>query len=414
MFPWQDILAFILSRMVDVYFDPAFWIVLALVGFQYRQMQRSQQKMFGAKIYSLRHQILLAAFYGSLGGIVGSFLLTAMGVTLNQLGFNYIWPLALILMMIHVRFLCFAYAGGLVALSRVLFGWPEVNVPQILTLVAILHVTESLLIAIGGRYGALPMFLRREDGRLVGAFSLQNFWPVPLVLLMATAVPGSDTAMPGTVDMPDWWPVLPLGLDLPEGQRWLYGMMPVVAALGYADMAITGTPQKRRMASALHLALYSMVLLFLSLLSARYTWLQVVAALASPMGHELLIQWDNRCESEGPALFVPPARGVMVLDTVLDSPARAGGVRTGDIIHTLNGMTVQNGAELAVAIACAPQRATLDVERSGKTAERTVQFGGTERRLGVILVPEGHEQYYAVMAQEKFALVSWLKRLFRK
>jgi hypothetical protein len=289
-----------------------------------------------------------------------------------------------------------------------------VNVPQILTLVAILHVTESLLIAIGGRYGALPMFLRREDGRLVGAFSLQNFWPVPLVLLMATAVPGSDTAMPGTVDMPDWWPVLPLGLDLPEGQRWLYGMMPVVAALGYADMAITGTPQKRRMASALHLALYSMVLLFLSLLSARYTWLQVVAALASPMGHELLIPWDNRCESEGPALFVPPARGVMVLDTVLDSPARAGGVRTGDIIHTLNGMTVQNGAELAGAIACAPQRATLDVERSGKTAERTVQFGGTERRLGVILVPEGHEQYYAVMAQEKFALVSWLKRLFRK
>lgn len=414
MFPWQDVLKFIVSRTLEVYFDPAFWIILALVGCQYWQMQRSQQKMFGVKIYSLRHQILLAAFYGTLGGLLGSFLLTVVGITLNQLGFNYIWPLALVLMMIHTRFLCFAYAGGLVALSKVLFGWPEVNVPQVLALVAILHVTESLLIAVGGRYSALPMFLRRDDGRLVGAFSLQNFWPLPLVLLMAAAVPGGDIVSPGTVKMPDWWPVLPLGLDLPEGKRWIYAMMPVVAALGYTDMAITSTPRERRIASALHLALYSITLLVLSLLSAKHTWLQVIAALVCPLGHELLIQLDNRRETGGTPRFVPPPRGVMVLDTVLDTPARKYNLRTGDIIYSLNNMPVQNGGDLAMAIAYAPDEFTLVVGRKDKTVERKVKFDRGERRLGVILVPEGHEQYYAVMSQERFAILDWFNRIFRK
>lgn len=414
MFPWLDILTFVISRTLDVYFDPAFWIILALVGYQYWQMQRNQQKMFGVKIYSLRHQILLAAFYGTVGGLLGSFLLIGVGITLNQLGFNYIWPLALILMMIHTRFLCFAYAGGLVALSKVLFGWPEVNVPQVLALVAILHVTESLLIAVSGRYSALPMFVRRDDGQLVGAFSLQNFWPLPLVLLMAVPVTGGDIASAGTVKMPDWWPLLPLGLDLPEGKQWMYAMMPVVAALGYTDMAVTSTPQKRRVASALHLALYSLTLLALALLSSTYTWLQVIAALVCPMGHELLIQLDNRREMEGRPCFVPPSRGVMVLDTVLDTPARKYQVRTGDIIYSLNNMPVQNGGELAAAIAYASDECSLVMERGGKMLERKISFSRGERRLGVILVPEGHEQYYAVISQERFAIVDWFKRIFRK
>lgn len=413
MFPWQQVFEMVLSRTLAVYFEPVFWLIVGFLGVQYWQMKRNQQRMFGIAIHSLRHQILLAAFYGTVGGVLGSFLLTLVGVTLNQLGFNYMWPLALLLMMVSTRFLCFAYAGGIVALANVLFGWPDVNVPQIMALVAILHVTESLLIALSSRYSAIPMFLKMDDGKLVGAFSLQNFWPLPLVLLAAVAVPGGDTPA-GAVKMAEWWPLVPLGIEPPEGQKWVYAMMPVVAALGYTDMAITNLPYKRRICSAFHLAIYSIVLLGLALLSAKYHWLQVIAALVCPLGHELLIQLDNKQETEGVPLFVPPDRGVMVLDTVIDTPARKLGLQPGDIIYSMAGMTVNCGSELAAAIAYAPTSFTIVYERQGKPMERVGKFFKEQRQLGIILVPEGHEQYYVVVAKEKIAILDWFKRRSNK
>ena len=413
MFPWQDLFSLITRGVIHVYFDVTFWLVLALVAFQYWQMQKDQLRMFGVYGYSLRRQIVAAALLGGIGGVLGSFILTAAGVTLNQLGLAYIWPVVIALMLINLRFMCFAYAGGLVAVSNVLFGWPEVNIPQVLALVAGLHVTESVLIFISGRYGAVPLILRRDDGRLVGAFTLQNFWPLPLVLLAATSIP--ETSLPAEiVKMPDWWPPLPIG-ELPSaGYTWLYVMMPVVAALGYADIAVSSTPAERRRQSAIHLALYSVLLMVLAVLSAKYTWLQLPAALLSPLGHEFLIQLDNRREMRGEPRFVPPGRGVMVLDTVPATPARKAGLRPGDIIIYLGDLAVNNGFELARAISFAPVTFDLTVQRGDRTFRRTASFHAGERRLGVIIVPEGHEQHYAQLAGRRFGLIDWFKSRFRR
>ncbi|SDF62614.1 PDZ domain-containing protein [Sporolituus thermophilus] len=409
MFPWQDIVLLIVRGTISVLFEPMFWLVLAMVGFQYWQLQRTQLRLFGVYGYPLRQQIVLAAVYGAVGGVLGSFLLTLVGVTLNRLGLSYIWPLAIALAMINMRFLCFAYAGGLVALANVVFGWPQVNVPQVLALVAVLHITESVLIFISSRYSAVPLIIRRDDGQLVGAFNLQNFWPLPLVLLAAVAIPGGD--LPGgVIKMPDWWPLLPLGVEAPEGHRWVYAMMPVVAALGYADVAVANPPAKRRRQSAFHLALYSVSLLALAILSAKFAWLQPVAAIASPAGHELLIQLDNRRELSGRPRYVPPQYGVMVLDTVPDTPARKIGLRPGDILLSLAGLPVNSGYELAYAINAAPAEFELEFYRDGRTVRRLTRFVPGERRLGVILVPEGYEQQYVVMTGGRYGLWEWLKR----
>ena len=413
MFPWLEIILLIFSGIVHVYFEFAFWVILGLVGYQYWQLQRTQLHMFGVYGYTLRRQVMLAAFYGTIGGIIGSFLMTVVGVTVNQLGIMYIWPVAILLMLIHMRFLCFAYAGGLVALSSAIFGWPEVNVPQVIALVAILHFTESALIAISGRYSAVPVILRQDDGRLVGAFSLQNFWPLPLVLLAAVAitpVPGLE----GTIKMPDWWPILPLNEELPAGKEWVHVMVPTIAALGYSDMAVASKPSDKRMASAWHLAVYSVILLGFAILSARYTWLQFIAAVMAPAGHELLIQLDNRREFKLPPRYVPPEYGVMVLDTVVNSPARAIGLQPGDIIINLAGMPVNSGYDLAQAISWAPPRFSLDVVRDGRIERFQTGFMNDERRLGVILVPTGQETHYVQLSTERFGLLKRLRKLFSR
>lgn len=414
MFPVEQISFLLLRGSLMVLLEPLFWLIIALVGYQYWQLQRNQIRMFGVSGYTLKRQIAQAALYGLAGGIVGSFLMTFMGLTVNQLGLAYIWPLAIFLMVIHMRFLCFAYAGGLVALSSVLFGWPSVNVPQVIALVATLHITESILIFISGRYSAVPLMIRKSDGKLVGAFSLQNYWPLPLVLMAAVLVPQSAIPEGGMIHMPDWWPLLPLNLEVTEGHQWVYTMIPVVAALGYSDVAIASSPAERRRESAIHLFLYSLGLLVLALLSVRYPWLQAVAAVASPLGHELLIQRDNRKEFRGRPRYVPPDRGVMILDTVVNSPARKVGLKPGDIIYDIGGYSIHNGYNLAYALEYVPQEFDIRIMRDGKSEARVIRFADGSRQLGVILVPTGNEEQYVVMAEEKIWIIDWLKRKLRR
>ena len=395
--PWLDVLQMLFITTVAVFLEPLFWGILGIVAYQYWQMQKNQQAMFGLAGVPLGRQVMWAMLYGTIGGLMGSLVLTLVGVNIERMGFQYIWPLAVFLAMINIRFLCFAYAGGLVAIASALTGWPDVDVPQVLALVAALHVTESVLIAISGRYGSVPVILK-HGGRLVGAFNLQNFWPLPLVVLSTVAM--KATALPeGVFHTPDWWPLLPLGIDPPAGFEWVYVMMPVVAALGYTDMAISSTPEARRRKSALALALYSLSLLAMALLAAKFAWLKLPAALLSPLGHEFLVRRDNRMEMAGIPLYVPPERGVMVLEAIADGIARQMGVRTGDVILEISGLETNRGGGLAHAIEWAPPLFEITVLRAGKELKLAGRFPPGPRMLGLILVPEGHETYYVTMSE---------------
>ncbi len=395
--PWLDVFQMLFITTVAVFLEPLFWGILGIVAYQYWQMQKNQQAMFGLTGVPLGRQVMWAMLYGTVGGLMGSLVLTLVGVNIERMGFQYIWPLAIFLAMINIRFLCFAYAGGLVAVASALTGWPDVDVPQVLALVAALHVTESVLIAISGRYGSVPVILK-HGGRLVGAFNLQNFWPLPLVVLSTVAM--KATALPeGVFHTPDWWPLLPLGIDPPAGFEWVYVMMPVVAALGYTDMAISSTPQQRRRKSALALALYSLSLLTMALLAAKFAWLKLPAALLSPLGHEFLVRRDNRMEMAGIPLYVPPERGVMVLEAIADGIARQMGVRTGDVILEISGLVTNRGGGLAHAIEWAPPLFEMTVLRAGQELKLDGRFPPGPRMLGLILVPEGHETYYVTMSE---------------
>lgn len=411
MFPLIEIVSLILSSSFAVLEEPMFWLVLLLVGFQYRQQQQSQQRMFGIAVSDWKKQLLQAAWLGMVGGWLGSLLLTLAGVSVNHLGLNYVWPVAIALMLIHARFLCFAYAGGLVAVSSLLFGWPAVSVPHLLSLVAILHITESFLIAISGRFSAAPIFLRQGD-RLVGAFILQNFWPLPLVILFVVGLP-VDKIPDGMVNMPDWWPLLAFGEEAPAGKQWVHMLVPIVAALGYADIAVSTRPEQKRMQSALYLSVYSLTLLTLALLCGRFTWLQLPAALLSPVGHDFLIWLQNRQELRGTPLFVHGEGGLTVLDTVAGSPARLAGIRSGDVLLSLYDMPLTTEDELATALAYAPRNFILRWRRDDLSLQSRVSFLEGERWLGVILAPRGHEQYIE-LDNGSFGLLRWLKRLFSR
>jgi predicted metalloprotease with PDZ domain len=104
----------------------------------------------------------------------------------------------------------------------------------------------------------------------------------------------------------------------------------------------------------------------------------------------------------------------MVLDTVPATPARQAGLRPGDILLDLDGVTVNNGFELAGAISYAPDEFTLAFGRDGAVLRRVVRFAGGDRRLGVIIVPEGYEHHYVQLIDRRFGLIDWLRNRLRR
>lgn len=414
MFPFERILPLLLGTMAGAFFEPFFWVVVLLVALQYRRAAAVREGMLGLKTGRVWLDTLLAAGFGTVGGFAGSVLIVLAGLTLSGSGLIYLWPVAILLMLLEPRFLCFAYAGGLLAATNLFFGFPSLDVAQILALVAILHMIESILILVSGHLGAVPGYFKDGRGRVVGGFTLQKFWPIPIAALI---VVGHSLA-PDGVPMPGWWPLFrPPGMENMENV--VYGMIPVVAGLGYGDLAIARRPGEKSRLSALYLAGYSVVLLLLSVLAQNSRFAALAAAFFSPLGHELVIQMGKRLEFGREPLYVPSWRGLRVLDTIAGTPAWKAGIRSGDIILSVNGRRVFRRVDLELSLADSFQAVEVEFLHGKEGCyRREVAPAGpaAAKAFGVLPVPEGTEEIYAELGAAgplKKLTTRFLKRFWR-
>lgn len=400
------ILRMMLISLVQVLFTPFFWILLVLVVVQYRRLASMNIRLSGSTAGAVLKQTAVSTVHGIAGGLVGSVIMVLVGVSLTQVGVLYLWIVALMLMLINPRYLCFSYAGGLVSVSSILFGFPRVDVPQLMGLVAVLHMVESVLIYFGGHHNPLAVYAAGRTGETAGAFLLQKFWPVPVV---AFALLPLSAAPPGAllVEMPDWWPLIKPSLPVED---YFYAMMPVAAGLGYGDIAMAEYPRKKAQLSAANLAVYSGILLILAILSSHYDFLLLPAALFAPLGHELVVIKGRWRELAGEPLFVDPEGGVMVLEVVERSPASRLGLVAGDIIEAVNGRRVDSREEFAEVMESAGSIVEVAVFRraTGERLYRAVhRFPG--EKLGIIMAPSRGDPAQVNLAGGGL-LARWRKR----
>lgn len=413
MFPFAALLPLMMKSFLSLVMDWIFWIIVLLVALQYRRMARASQQIFNLPEESIWPPVIQATIFGVAGGFVGSILLIIVGISVLELGISYLWITALALLMIHQRFLCFAYAGGLLSLSKLIFGFPEVSVAQIMGLVAILHMIESLLILFSGHIAPLPVYVKSREGRVVGGFNLQKFWPLPIVALLAWILPNQEVIR-DVVAMPDWWPLIKTELLQGEGEQ-VYMMMPVVAALGYGDIAMTARPEEKTRRAALELAAYSIVLLILAVGASHQPGLAIVAALFGPFGHEVLIRIAQRREMQGEPFFVQPERGVMALHVLPHSPLKKIGFSRGDILLSVNGIPVNNEYQIQEILTAAGGYTEIEF-LAGKRRQR--QTAIIERKpveqLGFIPAPSRYETVYLEISGSGGLLRKWWDRLMTR
>lgn len=412
MFPFGQIMPVILIKMLTMLLNPIFWLVVILVAMQYRRMSAIKEEFFGMQKQGVWRDVAVATAFGVAGGFLGSIMMVFIGLTLTESGLIYLWPVAILLMLVNARFLCFAYAGGIVALSKLFFGFPAVNISQVLALVAILHMVESLLILVSGHLGAIPAYFKDRQGKVMGGFTLQKFWPIPIVALAVVGA-GAAAAVGEGINMPDWWPLLKPGIE-GNPDDLIYAMIPVVAGLGYGDLAITRNPKEKSKISSIFLAVYSVLLLILAVGADISPLIALVAALFSPLGHEAVIHLGRKLELAGPSLYEPHPEGLRILDVVPGTQAWRAGIRSADVLVAVNGMPVYSKIQLEYMMSL--QMGMLELEyidmEEGQLRRELVPPPAPGQALGVLPIPVGNESN--VMSLETTGPLARWWRGFRK
>jgi len=311
---------------------------------------------------------------------------------------------ALLLMLIQPRFICFAYAAGVIAIAKILFGFPHTSIPQLMGLVAVLHMIESLLILLDGSFNPPVVYVKRQ-GQICGGFNMQLFWPIPLLALMSVGLP--DAAAAG-IEMPQWWPLLKDYASFADQQA--LAILPVMAVLGYGEICTTRTPRQASRRSALLLALFSLILLLIAIVSSRMSGFLFLAAVFSPLGHELVIWLGMRAESR-PPLYVKAERGLRIMQVASGSSAARAGLKSGDIILQANGRAINCYPDLQELLKNVRLSLYLEIERAGQLINLTWR-PGRGRKSDLVPVPELDASIYLVWQEDRYFFIA--RRIWQK
>src|SRR5690606_7229574 len=106
-FPFGEITRETLSSLPVILLSQAyawfFWLLAGLVALQYHRLARMEEALYGRTRIQVLPSTGRALVHGLLGGVLASYLLVFTGVALGGSDVAYLWPVALILMLVHPR-----------------------------------------------------------------------------------------------------------------------------------------------------------------------------------------------------------------------------------------------------------------------------------------------------------------------
>ncbi|MGF9699833.1 PDZ domain-containing protein [Paenibacillus sp. MABNR03] len=388
--PWLTTLG---EALLQLFTQPFYYIAVILIALIYHRQLLQERRLFHVRLQSSITQTIRALLGGIVIGVIASVVSIFLGAHLTLGSVICIWAATLFLSLFRIRYLCFAYAAGLLGVLQfglnLASGWQPtgwlgsvtealraLDIPALLVLAALLHLGEAMLVRLQGVTMASPLLFEGKRGKLVGGYQLQHFWPIPLLILVPVTGSGAELA---------WSPLLS------AGNGYMLFALPIM--LGFGEVTQSMLPGQKVQISAKRLLLYGTSLLVLSLLAAWWSPLMVVAALAAFIGHEFLVWYSGFEEQHRSPVFVHPAHGLKVLGIIPDSPAAELGIEAGETLYKVNGVLVHSPEELHRALRMNPAFCKLEVRNhqgESKFMQRAI-YEGEHHQLGVIMAPDNHE-----------------------
>lgn len=397
-----ELLGMLGKAAVQLIAQPFYYIAVLFIILQYMRQIRVERQMFAVKLHNWPKLVVKAMLAGLLIGMAVSIAGAFLGVMLTGEAVLWLWAVAAVLMLIRIRYLCFAYSAGVITLLQWSLGWTalsertdwlgslaaslaSIDAAGLLVLVASLHLAEAVLVRLQGDRLATPLFLEGKRGKLVGGYMLQGFWPVPLLMLVPASAGGASTFV-----LP-WTPLF--GADWSQG--WSFVALPMI--IGFTEMTRSLLPKEKAKHAANGLFVYSICLAAIAIMAWWQPMLLPVAALASLLLHEAIIWRSRILEAAQSPLYVNDSRGLRILAIVPETPAASMGLLAGEILHKVNGVRVRTKEDLYEALvqnSAFCKLEILNLEGELKFASKA-RFAGDHHQLGVILAPDEQANYYA-------------------
>lgn len=243
------IVYFTIIDIIKSFKSPFFILVISIIYYQYKKLVKSPLKA-----------TLTSIAFGAFGGVIATVAFIYLQVYIIPKDFFYIIGISMVLSLKDIRFMCISYGGSILVLISLIFSHPKVDGYEVMTIVAVLHMIESLLILINGQgQSKIEMFYTR--GQVRKGLSLNRFWPIPFVVFIG------DIMIKPT---------------------------PLIAILSYGDFTLRGSAEKKKVYSSISLLIYSLILLYVSRIR-RNPFIGPIFAL---LGHEFIIFINKYLENK--------------------------------------------------------------------------------------------------------------------
>lgn len=340
-----QIMYFTLIDIKNTLYSPFFIAILLIIYYQYYKTHIKKKRLEYST--SILFKTLGSAFYGIVGGFITTIAFIYLEVVVIPKDFMYILSMALILSLIDQRFICFAYAGSLISLLNIAIGFPQIDNKDIMLIVATMHIIESVLVIINGDKGSEKASFLYED-TIAGGFILNRFWPMPFVVFI-----GDDLIKPITL----------------------------MAVLNYSDITLS-YPKNKSIFTGILMLFYSLSLLFITKALDN----NLIPPLFAIMGHELIILLNKYYEKNRFPIFKLPKKGVRVMEVFGKGIGKEIGLKTGDIILSINNVIINDDKDLYHIENLNNKNMHFILFTKNKGISE-INYKGNKKTLGISIVP---------------------------
>jgi len=426
----MDILTYTLKSIAFAITEPYMALMLLMLAFiLYRKNLKTammQKMIIGETVDSAFELTISQVVIGIFAGCAASIIMSFLGVVFDQgSAVELMFLASLLFMFYNPRFVCFAYSGAILGLISIAMGyianytgvpgWDvlKLDIPALMTLVAVLHLVEGVVVTFDGKRGSVPVFTNREEN-IIGGFALQRYWAIPIAIFFMIQ-DKSIVSSAWQVPTPDWWPIIKTFVPLDVLKNALLMLVPFYGILGYNSVTFTKTKKEKTRESGLFIIGYSIILFGLAQLAEINVIYKVLVLIFCIGAHEAMILLQRKMELQGKPKFISTGDGIMVLEIAPNSPAAEMGIISGDTLLRINDKSIENEEVIMDVLGESTNFIWFVVKKeNGNLEQLSYNKMNVHKKLGLVLVPKEMPKESMVVKMQSSSFQDILNKLKKK